>query len=310
MIKFLSNDIWTSIKSLSDKSRRTKVAVAYFGTGAATQLTLKKGDTLLVAMTLGNVKVGQVNPFEVEKLYNKGVHIYNLANLHSKIYLFDKSVIIGSANVSSNSADTLIESGLLTDDSKAISQADSFIKAHCIEKIEQDYIEVCKKNYNPPKFFSSRQKQEITKSKFKGQLSRLWVISTVISSIDDEISANDDKHFDKMISNKRTFKKEKISYPLNDSFIQQVREGDILIEVFTTKVNSKILEPKRALGVSLNKSKTHKILLVEERKNPITKGWKALENILRKNGIKAVTKNSTREIKNDHTKKLLLDYFN
>ncbi len=309
MIKFLSDDIWPIIKSLSGKSRKTKVAVAYFGAGAATQLALKKGDTLLVAMTLSNVKAGQVNPFEIEKLYNKGVHIFNLPNLHSKIYLFDKSVIIGSANVSSNSADTLIESGLLTDDIKTVSQADSFIKTHCIEKVEQDYIEVCKKNYNPPKFFGSRQKRTITKSKFKGQLSRLWVISTKHSSVEDEIPAKDDKHFDEMISNKRTFKKEKISYPLSNSFIQQVREGDIIIEVFTAKVNSKVFEPKRALGVSLNKLKTHKILLVEERKNPKTKGWKKLENILRQNGVKAVTKNSTREIKNDNTKKILLDYF-
>jgi hypothetical protein len=59
MIRHLSNDIWTTIKKLSQKSKRTKIAVAYFGTGATKQLKLKTGDTLVVAMGLNNVSVRQ-----------------------------------------------------------------------------------------------------------------------------------------------------------------------------------------------------------------------------------------------------------
>ncbi|MDQ3019816.1 MAG: phospholipase D family protein [Bacteroidota bacterium] len=313
MIKFLSDDIWTTIKSLSDKSRKTKVAVAYFGTGAATQLTFKKGDTLLVAMTLGNVKVGQVNPFEIEKLYDKGVHIFNLPNLHSKIYLFDKTVIIGSANVSSNSADTLIETGLLTDDSKTISKTDKFIKAHCVEKVEQDYIEICKKNYNPPKFFGNGQKRILTKSKFKGQLSTTWVISTRPTewkNADYETLETDQEVFEDKISNKRTLELYEVKYGASHLFINKVKEGDNIIEIIKHKVKAQVVQPKRALGVTLDKQRRVAFLRTEQRKKTTKKSWTTLENILHRNGFKSITKNSTREIKNDDIKKLLNDYFN
>ncbi len=309
MIKFLSNDIWPVIKSLSNSSRKTKIAVAYFGTGASTQFSFKKGDILLVAMTLNNVKIGQINPFEIEKLYKKGVFIFTLANLHSKIYLFDKKVIIGSPNVSSNSANTLIETGILTDDSKTISLTENFIKEYCIEKVEQDYIKICKKNYNPPNFFGGRKKK-VTSKKIKGQLSRLWVISTKSSTVNDEISVKEEKLFEKEISDKQAFTTEKITYSPSDSFIKNIRKGDMLIQVFNRKLNSIVYEPKRALGTAWNKVRTHKVLIVEERINPNTKGWKVLEKKLKQNDIKSITKNSTREIKNENTKKILLDYFN
>lgn len=311
MIKFLADDIWVTIKSLSDKSRKTKIAVAYFGTGASTQVTLKKGDTLLVAMTLGNVKVGQVNPFEIEKLYKKGVNIFNLPNLHSKIYLFDKSVIIGSANVSSNSADNLIETGLLTNDSNAISQAESFINEHCIEKVEQDYIEVCKKNYNPPKSFGSKQKRT-AKNKFKGQLTTTWVISTTSTTWKDEdyeTLETDQEIFENKISNKRTLELYEVKYGISNSFINKVKEGDIIIEIIKHKVKTQVVQPKRALGVTFDKKRRVAFLRTEQSKKNTKNSWSALESILHRNNIKYIKKNSTREIKNDTTKKLLLDFF-
>jgi deoxycytidine triphosphate deaminase len=50
----------------------------------------------------------------------------------------DNKAIIGSANVSSNSVDNLIETAILTDDSKTVLDAGKFISDHCIEKVELD----------------------------------------------------------------------------------------------------------------------------------------------------------------------------
>lgn len=311
MIKFLSDDIWATIKTLSEKSRKSKVAVAYFGTGAATQLTLKKGDTLLVAMTLNNVKAGQVNPFEVEKLYKKGVCIFNLPNLHSKIYLFDKKVIIGSANVSSNSADTLIETAVLTDDSKTILQADKFINNNCIEKIEEDYIKVCKRNYKPPKFLGNKKKRTST-IKFKGQLSTLWVISTKLTDwkeADHETLETDRKVFEKKITDKKKLELYEVKFGASHRFINKVKEGDIIIELFNYKTRTQVVAPKRALGVTWDKRRKVAFLRTEQSKKPITKSWPQLKKNLQRNGIKMITKNATRQIENEATKKVLLSYF-
>jgi PLD-like domain len=314
MIRLLTNDIWTTINKLSQKSKRTKVAVAYFGTGAAKQLKLKIGDTLVVAMGLTTVKSGQVNPFEIEILLNKGVKLLNLPNLHSKIYLFADKVIVGSANVSTNSAETLIETAILTDDKQTIKDANKFIIENCVEKIEADYIEICKKNYNPPNFFGTYKKRETTKSqKFKGELSSLWVISTKLTSwkdTEDEIVEKERPKFEAKIKNKRTFQVDEIRYNYNDSFINSVKEGDIVIEIEGHKVKTLARPPRRVLGVTWDKKDNSAFLRTEERKVKKTKSWTELQRHLSKNGIKNIKKNSTREIINEDTKKILHDYFN
>lgn len=313
MIRLLSNDIWTIINKLSQKSKRTKIAVAYFGTGATKQLKLKTGDTLVVAMGLNNVKSGQVNPFEIEILLDKGVKLFNLSNLHSKIYLFDDKVIVGSANVSTNSANTLIETGILTDDKQIVKEANKFITDNCVEKIERDYIEICKKNYNPPKFFGTSIKRKMSKKQtFRGELSRLWVISTTPTpwkESDYETTDKDRQKFEKKIKNKRTFEVDEIKYNSSNSFINKVKEGDILIEIETHKVKAFAIQPKRALGVTWDKKNKNAFLRTEERKTRKLKGWTLLQKELLKNGVKGISKNSTREIKNENTKRILLEFF-
>lgn len=310
MIEFLSDNLWETLTKLSKKSKRTKVAVAYFGTRASQQLILKKGDVLLVAMDLNNVKAGQVNPHEIQILYDKGVSIFNLSNLHAKIYLFDETTVISSANVSSYSANHLIEAAIVTNDKTIRKNAEKFITENCIEKIVQDYIDLCKENYKPPKNFISKRKSGAKKA-YKGQLSRLWIISTKpidFSDNDYEVLEKEDDLFDKKIANKRTYELSEIKYPIKHKFINTVKEGDILIEIVKHKTRSYVMQPKRALGVTFDRKGSSAYLRVEERKKPTLKGWKNLENRLRQNGIKAITKNSTREIKNDTAKKVLLTY--
>lgn len=310
--KFLSDNIWRTIKTLSDKSRKTKVAVAYFGTGATKLFKLKQGDILLVAMTIGNVKAGQVNPSEIEILFKRGVQIFTLTNLHSKIFLFDKSVIVGSTNASYNSVDTLIEAGVFTDDKKAIKDADNFFKDNCVEKVDAAYIKLCKKKYNAPKFFGAKSK--LTKRNFKGQFSPLWVLST--SEIGKEYPS-DVKLYDKKLpvfqsklKNKKKYEVEKIRFPLKSRVISNIKTGDIIIQIFCHKVKADVYEPCRVLGVIKNSLTQKAQLIYEEKKDATIKTWNGLETVLRQNKVKGIKRTSTRRIENENTKKLFLNYFN
>jgi len=55
--------------------------------------------------------------------------VYNCPNLHAKLYIFDNTVIVSSANISTRSSQNeLIEVGLLSKDEQALRQAKEFIK--------------------------------------------------------------------------------------------------------------------------------------------------------------------------------------
>lgn len=310
MQEFLSDKLWNKVGELSKKAKSAKVAVAYFGTGASELVNLKHADVLIVAMDMANVIAGQVNPFEIEKLYKVGVAIYNLPNLHSKIFVFDNKVIVGSANISKHSVNQLIETGILTDDKTIVSEANAFILKYSVEKIEQDYIELCKKNYNPPKIQARRK--VFNEDSFRGQLSNLWVISTeyVDWFQEDEIILRKDKeYFESKISDHSKFELEEIKYRNSEPFINKVKEGDIIIEIIKHTKRTQVVSPKRVLGVTRDVKRNVSFLRTEKDKAQVIKSWSGLSKILLQNQVKYIKRTTNREIKNNNVKKILLSYF-
>jgi hypothetical protein len=310
MIQFLSDDLWNTIKSVSKRSKRTKAAVAYFGKGAADQLSLKKGDTLLVAMSLSNVSSGQVSPDDIQKLYDKGVSIYNLGNLHAKVYLFDNTAIIGSANVSNHSANYLLEGAVLTNEKKVLRDVDRFISDHCNERVDQDYIELCKSYYNPPKY-PERQQRKLSRNTAE-QLSPLWVISIHPLEFDKDDEVEIKKKlgkYEKKRSHNPRFELSQLRYSSTHRFIRNVRAGDILIQIFRHGTRTQVLAPTRALGVEVNSKKRRAYVWIEDRKQTQKRSWTDFEKYLRRNTVTGITMLSTRKIKDESMKKVLLRGF-
>ena len=82
-------------------STHVRIAVAFWGKGAAEQLVLGKNrqDTKIVC----NLRMGGTNPREIETFRRKsGVEVRHSDTLHAKIYLLDKGGVVGSSNVSAN----------------------------------------------------------------------------------------------------------------------------------------------------------------------------------------------------------------
>ena len=309
--EFLTEEIWPMIKLLSKKSKSTKIAVAYFGSGASKLINFKRDDILLVAMTIGNVKAGQVNPHEIEILYKMGVHIYSMVNLHSKVFLFDNYLIVGSSNASFNSEIKLVEAAILTTNTNSIRGANEFFKLNCVEQVDQTYISLCKKQYSPPKAIPYIAK-DIQKRGFKGQFSPLWVLSTAPMKEDyhpDDIKLFNKRlpTFERELKNKNKYEVDKICYPISHRVISKIKAGDIFIKIHSQNNRSYVCEPTRVLGVIKNTKTKKAQLLYEEKKISKTKQWKPLEIILRKNKISGIKKVSSRRIENENTKKLLLN---
>lgn len=100
-MKFLDGTYATAeIKKHVGESKKVRMAVAFWGEGAAEDLgLLKKREA---ATVICNLKMGGTNPKEIRALRDGGVRVSQCDTLHGKVYLFDRLVIVGSSNASAN----------------------------------------------------------------------------------------------------------------------------------------------------------------------------------------------------------------
>ena len=99
-MKFLTGDaIAREITKLVRKRRKVRAAVAFWGSGAAEQTGLaSKGE----GQILCDLFSGGCNPKEIEKLMGVGLEVRTLGGMHAKLWTNGDSVILGSANASTN----------------------------------------------------------------------------------------------------------------------------------------------------------------------------------------------------------------
>jgi len=172
---FLTSDvIWQVVKRERAKSKRVSAAFAFWGRSGSKLIPLKRNDTLVADVSLKTVRSGGTDPFEIERLQKKGVAVYTRGNLHAKLVLFDKSLLVGSANASLHSRDALDEAALLTTDPVAIANAKQFLTRICTEPVRPKYLAECKRAYRPPSGQASRAEAAGTRQTPRA---KLWVVN-------------------------------------------------------------------------------------------------------------------------------------
>jgi len=147
----ITKDLWPTLTNRVKSSiKPCFVAVAYFGKGASKLLPLPKGSRLVVNASDGAVKSGQTCPDELRALQKKGVEIFSVGNLHAKVFVVGKTAFVGSANVSRNSAESLVEAMLQTTDSAAVAAARSLVSELCLDGLGPERLKELAKIYRPP----------------------------------------------------------------------------------------------------------------------------------------------------------------
>jgi hypothetical protein len=177
--RFLSNaSLWREIGSHADSASRVQAAIAYFGTGGADLLPLKKGDTLLVDMSLGAVSGGATNPKEIRRLMKREVQVFSRAGLHAKFMLAGNTLIVSSANVSGRSRTTLDEAGVLTTDVAAVKRARGFLERLCTEPVRDEYLKKCLAAYRTPRFVGGGRRSGTRRR--RDVQAKLWIIGGLV----------------------------------------------------------------------------------------------------------------------------------
>jgi hypothetical protein len=187
--EFLSADIW---KVLTAEARRFSgksfVAVAYFGTGAAKRLPLKKGSILVVDASEKAVKSGQTNPTELIKLRGRGVRIFSMPNLHAKVFVLGGVAFVGSTNVSENSEDLYSEASIRSRQTSVVSSARQFVRTLAVNELGPQKLDLLLRIYKSRKKTGSGPKARRSKIEPRFFIVRLGVAD---EPIEDEAIIED-----------------------------------------------------------------------------------------------------------------------
>jgi hypothetical protein len=164
--EFIAAGIWRTLTAATKRCHYPAyVAVAYFGRGAAKRLPLPPNSLLVVDASEAAVKSGQTCPAELLMLLKKGVKIHSVPNLHAKVFVLGRTAFIGSANVSDNSADSLVEAMVAVTEPAAVSKAKAFVKELCLNDLGEERLKQLNAIYCPPRFRGVRRKAKVKESK-------------------------------------------------------------------------------------------------------------------------------------------------
>ena len=231
-ISFLTNeDIWKTIPEIIKASKHTDVAVAYLGTDGAKLLPLKKGDRLVVDMSPATIKAGATNLFEIEKLIKRGVKVFSRRDLHAKIVLTDKALLVGSTNISKRSQNILDEAAIFTTDPIAILRSRDFIEQICLEPVSQKYLKACKSDYKPPRL-SGTKSTKTQKSVPPVLHAKLRIVSLIVDDVPEKEWGKYERSkakARKLIKAETSFL-ETFDWPYKTKMVDELEKGDWVIQ--------------------------------------------------------------------------------
>jgi hypothetical protein len=296
--QFLQQNLWPTITSRVRESRRNFIAVAYLGKGAKRLLSPHKNDVLVVDMSPAAVKSGQTNPSEIEKYLKKGVVVHSCPNLHAKVFVMDRTAIIGSGNASRRSKNTLLEAALLTTDGKSVNEARAFVQSCMGELITPAYVNECKRMYRPPRFGG-------TGAGRKTDHPRIWIQRLRPDREEDPNKYDTEKAGQKaarkQLQQKRKYFVEVVDFRAGYKIARFADLGDLIIQVWKEKEEEPLLvyPPSRVLHFRpyISKRGAKKILVfLESPKSPNCLDWRVFKQKIKGLGWSHIGKWVGREV--------------
>lgn len=126
MQRILSGGLWDEVGGLATNAERKLAAVAYVSSDK--DVKFGPGDLLITDASDEAVATGQTSASVLRAAHERGAALYCTPRLHAKVLCLGRHVVVGSANLSENSVDNLVEAALVTDNPKTLAESRAFIE--------------------------------------------------------------------------------------------------------------------------------------------------------------------------------------
>ncbi len=246
--RFLLNDaIWQELRERVPSAKRVCAAVAYLGKGAGELLPLRRGDVLLVDLSLASMRSGRTDPREVTKYFKRGVQVFSRGSLHAKFFTIDDVLIAGSANMSRHSRDSLDEAAVLTNDVAAVTRARGAFGRLCTQLVGKEYLAECCKQYRPPRRPAGPGRREQAKEPEK-----LWILGglTYIDPSEEEEQTLQElaDALPRQSNDTEETERHWLRYPSAYKFFERLQLGDQVIACTRYSRGYDVSAPSQYLG--------------------------------------------------------------
>ncbi|MFG2064687.1 hypothetical protein ACGFIK_25080 [Micromonospora sp. NPDC048871] len=155
MMRLIADNAWDGLERYVQQATRKRVAIAYIGPAARDLLNLQPDDMIIINGSDATLRAGLVDPTVIGDWLANGVEVRSLPNLHAKVmHLKGRTtrIVVGSANASAHSRDSLLEATIVTDDAGLCDQVAEQLDVWQArsEEIDQAWLKRARSIYRPP----------------------------------------------------------------------------------------------------------------------------------------------------------------
>jgi hypothetical protein len=266
-----------------------------------THLSFGEGDVLVVDASNQMISGGQTDAGVLRRAFERGASLHSLPALHSKLYLFGRTAVIGSANLSNS---RLFEGSLVTRDHVIVAGVASMIDqmVRRARRIDEKFLSRIER-------IKVDRMRTISHATARGRITdrgnRTWIAA--VKELKEGAFPEEDSLVRRAIVKAALRKKDASSEVTwirmlgNSSFRNIAKEGDSVLQIYTSlgSMRPRVFRSSPILDVQRRPTWTRFYVEAYSEDAEESLSWTEFSQLLRRVGSANISKRSIREIPND-----------
>jgi hypothetical protein len=249
-----------------------------------------------------------VCPAELRAFRDRGVRLYQQADLHAKVYLLGGALIVTSANLSGAAWGLLDEVGVLSSERDWMREARAWFRARLTQPVTPKWLEECERVYRPPHRPPVGRR---LRSSAKAPTMRVWLMN--LSSIDPPEDEEGIRNAGEAVARQRKGPRatiEWIRFTGKPRFLDRLSDGDVIVQVWKDDggATEEVYPSARLLHHRTGRGRRGRVvyLFIEEPSGCRALRWTAFKKACAEQGLRIRRPAAVREIRGARSQRALL----